>query len=67
MPRLRFECDTCGQESFRLAEEPLEGLRCRNCDGQLRLAERRSGVDRRGPLQRVWDPESRSWNDRRQT
>ena len=67
MRRLRFECETCGQETFRLASEPPGSQRCRNCDGELRLAERRSGLDRRGPMQRRWDPESRSWRERRQS
>jgi hypothetical protein len=38
---------------------------CPACGGTLR-ADRRSADDRRGPLQRNWDPEPRSWSDRRQ-
>jgi hypothetical protein len=44
--------------------DATDASRCPYCGGPL-IFDRRSGLDRRGRLQRLWDPEIRSGVERR--
>jgi hypothetical protein len=63
------ECDEVAYSAVAVRRPELVGP-CPRCGADRYIADliadRRSGRDRRGQLQRAWDPESRSWEERRQ-
>jgi hypothetical protein len=64
-------CRECDEESYSAVAVKRPDLvgPCPRCGGERFVADlvddRRGGRDRRGPIQRDWDPEPRSWEERR--
>jgi hypothetical protein len=61
---VRMWCQRCRRSSPSEALRAEEVERCSVCGGPLRL-ERRDDGERRGSVQRRWDPEERLTADRR--
>jgi len=53
-----YRCRDCQRSLAWTLDDALElGSRCPRCGGQLEFFDRRTGQERRGQRQRLWDPE----------